>query len=569
MRIRRLPEAMTHQIAAGEVIERPASVVKELVENSIDAQSTYIQIAISNEKGTTLSVTDDGEGILPEDLSLAFSHHATSKISSMEDFYSLKTLGFRGEALSSIASISKIQMETRRRERESGNLLEVHGGRYIRDEEISMSPGTRMEVRDLFYNTPARLKHLRQPATEFAHISATISHLALAFPEIAFTLIHNGKVVIRTLGTGKLLDTIYSLFPEPEATSLLPLNFQQDYVQVQGYLSPLEYSRKTPRQIFFYVNNRYIRSPLLKGSIQESLQGLLPPGRYPFALVKIHINPVHIDVNVHPQKLSIRFSRPDAVMGALQGAVRETLKGKQKIPEIPQEKSPRTWKIQETPIHLPLSFHREKEEGKGGEREREEPETVELPGFLEELLPVSQIYGTYLLFQGREVLFLVDQHAAHERILYHQFHQDLKKKNHPQSQLLLTPMTLSLSPEEESYLEEKKELLQELGFQLEPFGPRSILIRGKPSALQHLSRDHIQDLFDDLIRYGTKKKDEELLCILACHGAVKAGKNMEPKEMMTLINGLSQTDNPFQCPHGRPTILQMTRRDLERYFQRS
>lgn len=575
MRIRRLPDIMADQIAAGEVIERPASVVKELVENAIDAESTSIQIHFCHQKKMVISVMDDGVGIHPGDLSLAFSRHATSKVKGMEDLYSLKTLGFRGEALSSIASISRIRIESRREEEISGSLLELHGGRYVRDDKISMSPGTRIEVQDLFYNTPARLKHIKQPGTEFTHISSITTRLALAFPGISFTLLHNGREVLRTVGTGRLIDTICCLFNEHLAANLLPLNFSKDYVQVTGYISPPDYSRKTPRQLFFSVNDRCIRSSLLQRTIQESLKGLLPVGRYPFALIRIRINPIHIDVNVHPQKQTIRFSRPETVARTLQGAIEEAVKERQKIPDLFQREEPLPQRIEETPLNLPLSFSQRESKLPGRQRDemKETLKTEELPtqclDLMGQLMPLGQLYGTYLLFQGPQALFLMDQHAAHERILYHQFAHIQKKKVKPQSQLLLTPLTLERSWEELAALEDRKEELSTLGFLLESFGPRSLLIRGVPVQLQDLSPEEIQDLFDEIITEKRTEKEINLLCILACHGAVKAGKYMEKREMLSLFQALRQTHNPFQCPHGRPTILQITRRTLEKTFQRS
>lgn len=566
MRIKRLKTLVADQIAVGEVIERPASVVKELVENSIDAGSTNVEILINDGETSSITVNDNGQGIFREDLSLAFSRHATSKVEEMEDFYSLKTLGFRGEALASIASIAQVIIKTRRREENEGSMMELKGGKIIKEGEIPKTSGTGIEVMDLFYNTPVRFKHLKHPTTEFSHISSICSQLALAFPRISFSLFHNQRKVFLTNGQGNLRHTIYSLYGEDLASSLLPIDFTRDYVNIKGYLSPPTYSRKTQSQLFFYVNNRLIKSPFLKGVVQEALRDYVPKGRYPFALLKIGINPVHIDVNVHPQKLSIRFSRPETVASVLKGALRETLKEEQKIPLIYPQPRPMAPMLKETPLNLSLTFARK---GKGRETVQDlQLQPISLKGLEENLIPLGQLYKTYLLFQGKGGLYLMDQHAAHERIIYENLSSSLIEKEAP-SQLLLRPLTLEISPDEMAFFQEEGEKLQRLGFHFEPFGFSSLLLRAVPIDLKDLSEEGLKDLFFDLLQKNLKEKDHDLLCTISCHGAIKANQSMQKEEIKALLYDLQKTDNPFQCPHGRPTLLQLGRRELEHGFKRS
>lgn len=576
MRIKRLSTTMADEIAAGEVIERPASVVKELVENSIDARSSSIEIHVCFKKRYSIMVHDDGQGIFKEDLPLAFSRHATSKIEEMEDFYSLKTLGFRGEALASIASIAKVLLKTRRREEAHGSLLEIHRGKIIEERGIPKNPGTQIQVDDLFYNTPARLKHLRQTSTEFGHCSSIASQLALAFPTIGFLLKHNKKKVFQTPGNGDLYNTIFSLFGDRVTSSLLPIELSKEYVAIEGYLSSPSYTRKSSNQIFFYVNNRFIKNSLLKKVALEALRGYLPKGEYPFLLLKIDMNPVHIDANVHPQKLTIRFSRFEAVAKILREALAKTIDKEQRIPTLPLQQR-ETEQVRERPLNLSLGFYKREEREEKKEREerihsRTERERVVSISSTREGIPsnlvfLGQLYQTYLLLQGEEAFYLMDQHAAHERILYQRL-LTAEEEEDPKSQLLLTPLTLQISPKERALLENEMERLKEIGFQIEPFGEDSFLLRAVPLYLDSLSQEALQDLFQDLLERDGREKDHDLLSIMACHGAIRAGEHLTYEEIRALIEDLKKTNNPFQCPHGRPTILSMTRKELDEYFMR-
>ena len=561
MPIRLLPPELVAKIAAGEVVERPASVVKELVENSLDAGARHIHLDIRG-----------GCGIPAEEVALAVQRHATSKIATAADLYRIRTLGFRGEALASIAAVSHLTLVSRPAGQEVGMEVRVEGGRLLGTSPRPCTMGTIVLVRDLFYNTPARLKFLRQPRTEAGYIHALVTDYALAHPDVAFHLLSDGRIALHTGGSGNLRDALIEVYGLETARQMLPvekvLGEGEMRIRVFGYAGQPALSRATRRAITLFVNGRRIRDTNLTYAVEEAYRTLLMADRHPVAIIGIEVAPAAVDVNVHPTKSEVKFAYADQVFAAVQRAVREALQEHIAVPRIAAVRTGRAREEREDrgrPGERPLPLPR-----LGGPLFEEEEAPPEEETGLPPLRLLGQMAGTYILAEGPDGLYLIDQHAAHERILYEQLAAE-RKRLAVRTQTLLEPLIVELSPQQQALLGERLEELRAWGFDLEPFGERAYRVRSVPAILTRGDvRTRVAALVEEWsegLRRGLAW-EEQLLITIACHSAVRAGQSLSPEEMRELVQLLEQARSPRTCPHGRPTLILLTRQQLEREFGR-
>ena len=592
--IRVLPAEVAHKIAAGEVIERPASVVKELVENSIDAQATQITIEIRGGGTELIRVQDNGGGIAQEELELAFQPHATSKITRAEDLFALYTLGFRGEALPSIAGVSKLTLYSRPPQQNHGFKIWQDQGKFIL-EPTGMPPGTTVEVKDLFYNVPARLKFLKTQATERRHVLAIATNLALAHPHISFRLIAEGKTVLVTPGNGRLLDTILIVEGKNIGQDLIKTQGNFASGQIWGYLGSPRLSKGNRSGQIFILNGRVIENQTLRVALEKGYEGLLPTRTYPWAIIILDLNPELVDCNVHPAKAEVRFSSEQTIFSDVLQTVRSALVGSNLAPSLQapdkvQTKTkpisrttqaqlqwePRTWEFMDEL----LREYRPAKPSTGTMIVQEPPKQLETP-FSEpveqlhevrhELLTgriIGQLQQTYILLEVSTGLWLLDQHIVQERILLEQ----LKKAWETQAihvQELVIPPHLEFTPSEAVLVEESLQHLAEFGLELEEFGSNSFLLRSVPSSLATAAGNWKEEILQ--IAETAKKTtswQEAALITLACKGSIKAGDYLDERIMRALLNDLAKTENPFTCPHGRPIIVRLENAELLKRFGR-
>ena len=564
MPIRILSPEVVSKIAAGEVIERPASVVKELIENSIDAGASEIKVEVRQGGRRLIRVIDDGGGIPAEEVELAFERHSTSKLKDAEDLYRVATLGFRGEALPSIAAVSKVTMVTRTKEQEIGVLLRLEGGKVIKRQRKGAPRGTVVSVEHLFFNTPARLKFLRRDSTEAGHISDLVTRYAMAYPSTRFSLLSEGRTLFRSTGSGSLYDVLIEVYGLETARQMLeiaslqePRKEEAEGLKISGYVGAPSLHRASGRYLTILINGRWVRDQLLGYAIKEAYHTLLPKGRHPVAVVRVDLSPQEVDINVHPAKAEVRFRRSGEAFAAVQKAVRHTLKGA----PIPIVAHPR-W----APEPRPLITRRPSP----GQMALEVQRTQEIAPSkkIPPLRVLGQLGRTYIIAEGPEGMYLIDQHAAHERVLYERLLRE-RAKMAVSSQSLLEPLTLDLGPEEAAILEEELETLRSWGFDLEPFGGQTYLLRAVPAILKggDLSQA-VQEVIDEASRQAGRW-EEEFVISLACHGAVRAGQTMSDGEMRELVRQLEETSSPRTCPHGRPTMIHLSAEQLQREFGRS
>ena len=605
-RIKILPDEVANRIAAGEVIERPASVVKELIENSIDAESRLIRVDVSEGGLGIIRVMDDGYGMGRDDALLAFERHATSKLSSEEELMRLQTLGFRGEALPSIASISKIRMVTQKKGDPVGYEVKLEGGNFKNIREFGAPQGTLIEVEDLFYNTPARRKFLKSSTTEIGHISRLILQHALAYPSLHFQLSVIGQKSRRELydltPVDHVGDRLLQVYGEEFSSHLIPVEWQRDSLNIKGYISRPLFTRAERNHQELFVNRRPVRNPSIRHAVYEAYQTLITRGRHPVTYLFLECDPSLIDVNVHPSKQEIRFRENRVVHDSVQKALRDALMGQEHavsssfmdpIPENTRalnegERGSLEKGLLEVPSYstriqeaTERYFNRTPVE-RGSFVERDSPAVLsgELPHIpekhprllKEEWSPIAQIHDTFILAVAERDLFFVDQHTAHERVL---FEKILKSPQclHQESQQLLLPLTLQLSVQEFLLLKEHGKELNEIGITMEPFGENTMIIRSVPAMIQKGDyRQLLLDLIDDLVVKDSLKTPEirhrKVVATLACHSAVRANRPMKKEEMSSLLSDLQKTDLPFTCPHGRPTMMKLEGRTLERLFWR-
>ena len=573
--IRILPEKVATQIAAGEIIERPASVVRELLDNSIDAGSDRIVLKIEKGGKGLIRVSDNGVGMNRDDLLLSLERYATSKIHSAPDLFSIKTLGFRGEALPSISSVSRMGITSRPADQLIGYRLRVDGGRLKSVDETGSPPGTTVEVMDLFFNTPARRKFLRAVRTETDHIIDTLSRIALPFTDIQFILEDTGKTILNLPSSENELNRLSALMGRNVAQSMITSSQDRDVFTLRAYLAPPDLSRTRGDRLFVYVNNRHVRDRLLTRAIMEGYGQRLMKGRYPQAVIFIEIAPAMVDVNVHPTKQEIRFHQSHMVFQTIMAAIERSL-GRRPHP------------LPDTVMDTGYLKSREREEiaingtgmaEGGGEYSRggEKGVVYAAKGLQEAYLIeegpqiIGQLRDTYILCQTREGLLLFDQHAAHERIVY----ETLKRSYHSlqmERQSFLIPHKLELSLKEGRVLEKRLDALGGLGLEVEHFGGSTFLLRSVPAILINVQwEDFLSDLIpvlEEEAELSNEKALDRLLTTMACHGAVRAGKRMSQEEMNLLLDQLNGLDLPTHCPHGRPIFRKLSYYEIEKMFKR-
>jgi len=627
-----LDELTVNKIAAGEVVERPASVIKEMVENSIDAGANQITVEIRRGGITYIRVTDNGSGIAYDDVLLAFEKHATSKISCGEDLDEIRTLGFRGEALSSISAVSKVDLTTKVRSEKHGVKVSIHGGNLIENTECACPDGTTFIVKDLFYNTPARYKFLKKDATEASHVIDLIERMSLAHPEIAFRLINNNSEIIRTRGDSTLKNVIYNIYGREVAQGVKEISLTDKNVKITGFAGGINSATASRNRQSLYINGRYVKSRIVYSAIEEAYKTLMMKGKHPLVVLSIELSPKAVDVNVHPTKMEVRFSDDGAIFRWVNTAVKSALferkvdftepradvrqgmaenmyskpfdvktkaevkedraeyeKMEQTLPEKPEK--PKSVEPEINPVIKPEHISEpidepvldNKPEIEEGETKTEpnikpntKPEYVQTFSKEKEILEnarfVGQAFGTYLILQYKEELILLDQHAAHERVLYEKIKKQYEEAD-LSIQTLLTPVVLELTKSEYNIFQNNREYFGNLGILIEEFGQESLLVREIPVFLDISDVNSvIADIINDIkTEMGTDKKisiSNDAISLMACKAAIKANHKMEEREVSALLEGMSKLENPFTCPHGRPITVVMTKGELERKFKR-
>jgi DNA mismatch repair protein MutL len=575
VRIIVLPESWASRIAAGEVVERPASVVKELVENALDAGAKEVSVWIEGSGVSLIRVSDDGEGISAEDLPLAVERHATSKVKAEADLWRIPTLGFRGEALPSIGSVSKLEIISRIRQESVGLRLRVEGGKKHDPVAAGCPVGTTVEVRDLFFNTPARRKFLKSPATELGHICDVVNRRALAHSEVHFRLNHGAKVLCEYPRCARLQDRLHQVLGVEVANGMDPFFRTQGKLKLSGFLSSSPNSFPSSRYLLTYVNRRFVRDRILSHAILQGYETLLMKGRYPAAVLYLEIPFEEVDVNVHPAKHEVRFRRQAEIHEAVAEAVRERLKetARRSAPAMPGASDQSFLGVRDQALpyssrppepSAPLPF------GEWPERQVESKEMGE--GFFSSLEVLGQILGCYLVCASPRGMALIDQHAAHERVSFERMRHQLAR-GEVERQNLLIPQVLELPVGEAGLLEEQLELLDRLGFGVERFGPNGYAIRTVPALLpagdyREALRRMIAEVADVGQSAGLRAGLEERLATIACHGVIRANRKLDKEEIRALLSQLDLIDFATQCPHGRPVLLEFTQEQLERMFKR-
>ena len=581
-KIKIMDEILANKIAAGEVVERCASVVKELVENSIDAKSSEIKIELKEAGTSLIKVTDNGIGMDKEDAILSFNRHATSKIKEESDLYNINTLGFRGEALASIASVSNVLLKTS--QGEVGTLVNIKGGRIVKVENTEARKGTIFEVTELFYNTPARLKHLKSLYTELASITEYVNKIALSHPEIRFTLINNGNTILKTDGSNNLLKTISSIYGMDVARKMLEINNEDDDYIISGFISLPEVNRAGRNHIITLVNGRVVRNQELNKTINDSYHSYKPDNRYPIAVINIELDPSLVDVNIHPTKMDIKFSKLEELLDLIRKTIINKLNKQTLIPVIEEpindfaepiveEKKIETKEKKVELIEVFTKTEKPKYEEITLDFDEIKEEETKYEERLPLLYPVGLVHGTYIVCQNEVGMYLIDQHAAKERVNYELFLDKLSNPLKDKMQLLL-PMTIELSNNEYIILKENFDFLNNMGFDIEEFGINSVIIKSHPIWLTKGFEDlQIRKIIEAVIHkeknFDLAKFNDHLSATLACKASIKANTNLSINEMEELINDLRKCHNPFNCPHGRPTIITFTKYELEKMFKRS
>ena len=582
MSIRVLSEKVASQIAAGEVVERPASVVKELVENSIDAGARDIQVEVRGGGKRFIRVVDDGCGVPAEEVKLVFHRHSTSKLTTADDLEHIATLGFRGEALASIAAVSQVTFVTRATGESVGTLLRLEGLRVTTRQESGRPPGTSVTVENLFFNIPARRKFLRTQRTERRHIDGWLTRYAMAYPDMRFTLSHDGRSTFNSPGNGKLRDVLVAVYGLETGAAVLEIasddtstNAQpSNDIQVTGFVAPPSLHRANRGYITLFVNGRWVHDIRLSYAVIQAYHTLLPSGRYPLAVVMIHLPPEEVDVNVHPTKAEVRFRDGDAGFRAVQKTARRTLIERSPVPIAAQ---PAAWpsssdqgmkKRREQLIDLKSgSADQQLHFGDDPSGEGDEDSTGKLPP----LRVVGQLGATYIVAEGPEGLYLIDQHAAHERVLFERMLAQ-RERAQVKSQSLLEPQPVALSPEAAGLLEEHLEILGSLGFQVEGFGGATMLVRALPALVAEIDPAQVLEDVAAALEMGDEPlagRLEEAVARQVCkQAAIKAGQVMVQEEMKKLVRALEQCISPRTCPHGRPTMIRLSVKQLAREFGR-
>ena len=611
--IKVLDNTIINQIAAGEVVERPASVVKELVENAIDAGAKAVTVEIRDGGTSLIRVTDNGSGIAADQLRAAFLRHATSKIRDMEDLENVLTLGFRGEALSSIAGVAQVEVITKTAAAESGRRLEIHGGEVIAEEDIGCADGTSFAVRNLFYNVPARRKFLKKPAVESGYISDVLSKIAIGHPEVAVKYVNNATVVLQTNGADDMKTAVFHVYGREIATMLIPVDAKRDGFRLTGFIARPETARANRTYENFFINGRYVKCVVVQNAAEEAFKTRLPVGKFPVFVLHLQMPPSFVDVNVHPTKLEVRFSDERFIYDLIFDALDAALRGESLIPRVEPhvkaaaaeepvvpifEKPPAygeqslTEAVETAPVQasagsdtfaLPdiapigarkLGVMTEMHEPEGMpamEMQAQQP-AAGVP-FFHTYKIVGQLFRTYWIVEQNESVYVIDQHAAHERVLFETYLERLKK-GAVVTQQLVSPVAVKLSLRESEIVREHGEFLQLLGFELDELGEQSFALRALPYVFDKpaepgLFTDIIDALTDTTGAVGDLY-DARLtrIATMACKAAVKGNDRLVETEARALLEQLLRLENPFTCPHGRPTVVEMTKYEFEKMFKR-
>lgn len=619
-RIHELPENLANQIAAGEVIERPASVVKELVENAIDAHAQRITVELTDAGLKTITVTDNGAGIAEEDVPVAFRRHATSKITDRTDLFRVHTLGFRGEALPSIASVADVTLTTATKDAQAATTIHIKGGEQVTLEPTAHRPGTVVTVAGLFYNTPARLKYLKSPATELAHTSDLLSRLALGHPEIAFRLVNNGRTLLQTAGNGKMQQVISAVYGVRVAREMLTVDQQDLDFRVTGYVAKPTTTRASKKYMTTLINGRTVVNPVLRAAIQEGYGTKLMVGRFPIAVINIQLDPLLVDVNVHPTKQEVRLSKEDQLEALIATAVRQGLAGADLIPAatVSPKETPRVKRSEQldfrTSVHAQAVRNRVHAAVMGNSspvpaspQEEQAAATDEQPAVITikhrtdltspamqawdrhyqtnvteaneaaasvhfpRLRYLGQVHGTYLLAEGDDGLYLIDQHAAHERVKFEKI-TTAAANEHVAMQELLVPVVLNYPASDALIVSERMDDLNQLGLTLADFGQNTFIVREHPAWMGETDvAEQIRTIVDTVIAHRnitTARLREAALAMASCKQAIKANHHLEPAQGQALLDHLAECTNPYNCPHGRPTTIHFTANELQRMFKR-
>lgn len=615
-KIIQLDEHLSNKIAAGEVVERPASVVKELVENSIDANASRIEIEVEEGGLSLIRVLDNGDGIEADDCVLAFNRHATSKIKSEQDLIQIRTMGFRGEALPSISSVSQVELKSSTGDG-PGTYLFIENGKIKKQQQTNSRKGTDLTVRNLFYNTPARLKHVKTIQTELGTITDLVNRLALANPDVSFRLKHNGKELLHTSGNGNLLQIIAAVYGIQTAKNMLPVSCTSLDYEVTGYIAKPEMNRASRQYISLFMNSRYIKNYALSKAIQNAYHTFLPIGRFPIAVLSVKMDPTIIDVNVHPSKHEARLSKETELVQLVENELRKVIKAQQLIPEVNFQKKEQRQK--ETDIQSSISFeYSQKKQGKEPYRvpkpveletsnhlkstvsiqetvpvnemmdsfldrkknytetvfEKKEESTEDTESNQEKipvLYPIGQMHGTYILAQNENGLYLIDQHAAQERIKYEYFRKKVGMVER-ELQLLTVPYTFEYTTHEAAFISDHLDFLSLVGLFLEPFGQNTFIVREHPQWFpKGYEKETIMDIIQQVLdhrKIDIEKLREEAAIMMSCKGSIKANHHLRNDEIFALLETLRKSEDPYTCPHGRPITIHLSTYELEKMFKR-
>lgn len=605
-----MEEALANKIAAGEVVERPASIVKELVENAIDAQSTKIEVSLVEAGLSSIRVTDNGNGMSEEDAIRCFERHATSKISNEYDLFRIRTLGFRGEALASIAAVSKVSLWTSNGM--EGGVVEIEGGKVLKHEAGALRKGTDFLIQHLFFNTPARLKYMKSIQTELGHTIDLLNRLALSHPNIAFSLTHDNHQVLRTSGSGDILRVLSDIYGIAVARKMIPFEKEDADFKVKGFITLPEMTRASKNYISLLMNGRWIKSYAATQAAIDAMHTYLPIGRYPIAVIDITADPMLTDVNVHPAKRHIRISKESELFTLIKAAIKEAIQRVTIIPDAVKKEKPvkidseqqTIWtpsyrkpevtvslegqevqpdiKLEEEPIteHAKSVFP----EAIFESRQVEEPQQLDEPQpmmqeqeLVEEnhfpsIVPIGQVHGTYIVAQNEDGFYLIDQHAAQERIKYEYFKVKLGQVDSGERQQLLLPLVFHYSADEQVKIEECKEALEEVGVFLEPFGPATYTVKEYPSWFpEGQATSIIEEMIEQVLdkrKVDVEKLREESAIMMSCKKSIKANYYLRQEDMERLLTDLGACHNPYTCPHGRPVLIHFTTYELEKMFKR-
>jgi len=566
MPIKVLARNVIAQIAAGEVVERPASVVKELVENALDAGASQIAVEVRGGGTSLIRVMDNGTGIPSAEVELVFERYATSKIIDLADLQSMATLGFRGEALPSMAAVAQVDMLTSAAGEAMGTYVSVQEGKVSVRKSQARPRGTTVTVRDLFRNVPARRKFLKSVPTENSHIANVVSQYALAYPEVSFTLLLEGRKALGTAGKGRLIDSIVEVYGAEIARNMLEVlesgwGSGENKVMVKGMIGSPSVSRSSRSYLSFFINRRWVNSRLLGWAAEEAYHGLLPQGKHPVAVLTVALPPSEVDVNIHPAKSEVKFQHEHQVFTAVQKAVRQTLIAQTPVPRI--EEVAAAYGAPSRPAEIDWSGAVATPSAISQAFAAPQPLTVALPV----LRVLGQLMSSYIVAEGPDGLYLIDQHAAHERIVFEKV-KEQRSRSEIEVQGLLEPVPFEVTPRQEAVLKSHHQALVEFGFALEPFGDRTYLVRSVPQAL---SGGDWPGALRELLDSGEEMGDwaEKMAISIACHsGAVRAGQILSDDEMRALVRQLEKTVVPHTCPHGRPTLIQLSAGQLRREFGR-